>query len=99
MKLLIVDRGYIDYEFINEVFYGAGSDILIPLKEGMDIHTYAILTVESPEWNGQWKCWKKETEYIEEVALVEHLGRWEGCKVDLYTSLMRKKDLKSGEIS
>jgi hypothetical protein len=97
MKLLVVDRGYIDAAFINEVYYGAHADILIPMRDTMDMYGYALRAVESEEWKGTWCCWKKEDDFIEEVTLVEHLGMWEGCKVDLYTSLMRKTELKSGK--
>jgi len=92
MKLLIVDRGYIDAAFVNEVFWGCGCDLIIPLKDSMDIYKYAVDTVSRQDWNGSWQLWKKADGYIEEIAVVNHPGTWDGCNVELHTSLMRITD-------
>ena len=55
MKLLIVDRGYIDGEFIDLVKIEIGSDILIPLRSNMDILKHTIRVAESDDYNTKWK--------------------------------------------
>ena len=89
MKLLIVDRGYIDAEFVNGVFLGCDAELLIPLKDSMDMYKYAVQTVAAADWKGKWVLWKSGVDYIEEVAVVKHMGLWDGCRVTLHTSLMR----------
>lgn len=97
MKLLIVDRGYIDAEFVNEVFRGCNCDLIIPLKDSMDIYKYAVNTVTTQDWKGIWQLWKKDDKCTEEVVIVSHLGMWNGCKVKLHTSLMRVTDHTKNE--
>lgn len=94
MKLLIVDRGFIDGGFIDLVCGKLKSDVLIPLKKNMDIYQAAQRTVESPHWEGCWSRYrvyvKKGVTYQEDVVLLEnHNGIWENCSTPLYISLMR----------
>lgn len=42
MQLLIVDRGYIDSDFINKIKHDYTVDILIPLKNNMDDYRDAV---------------------------------------------------------
>jgi hypothetical protein len=99
MKLLIVDRGYIDADFVKTVVDECGADLLIPLRDNMDMYKYAVRTVNASDWEGKWVLWKKDDDYTEEVATVKHLGRWQGCDVAFHTSLMRSTDHTKKKIS
>ncbi len=47
MKLLIVDRGYVDGAFISDVKQRLKSDVMVPLKVNMDVLRDAIRLAES----------------------------------------------------
>jgi hypothetical protein len=93
MKLLIVDRGFIDGAFVNLIRKESGSDLLIPLKKNMDMYRSAITFVESSQWTGEWVLYKTYIEnnitYCEEVAEVPVIGTWDTCSVTLYVTIMR----------
>lgn len=91
MKLLIVDRGYINGEFISMVKLDLGSEVLIPLRSNMDVLTDATRIAES--YNYKWTKYdeytKHEIRYVEEVTVVADVDLWDGCEVPLYISVMR----------
>jgi len=93
MKLLIVDRGFIDGEFIDMVYTKAGSDVLIPLRKNMDLYLSAVTLVESSQWTGTWATYKTYIKdnitYCEEVAEVPAIGLWGTCTVTLHVTIMR----------
>jgi len=96
MKLLIVDRGFIDGAFIDLVCKQNKSDILVPLKKNMDIYTAALRQTQSADWKGTWAPYrtyvKDGVTYQEEVTIVEdHNGIWDTCTTKLYVSIMRTK--------
>jgi hypothetical protein len=101
MKLLIVDRGYIDGSFIDLVYKDCGSEVLVPLKKNMDLYVSSIIMVESPLWKKSWTSYdsyvKDDITYTEEVAVVESCGIWENCSTKLYVSLMRTKTSESNQ--
>jgi len=91
MKLLIMDRGFIDAALINLVKLELGADVLLPLRKNMDILLDAQRIAE--------KChypWTKHDQYVrhgvcylEEVTVVPEMQTYEGCEVPLYVSLMK----------
>ena len=93
MKLLIVDRGYINGRFILMVKRELDSDVLIPLRSNMDALTDAIRIAES--CNYKWTKYNEYTisrydiKYVEEVTVVEDVEMWDGCVVPLHISIMR----------
>jgi hypothetical protein len=93
MKLLLVDRGFIDGPFISEVKLKLQADVVIPLKKNMDMYQEAVREVESKQWKGKWTSYRATEHhgisYTEEVALVDAPGIWEECKVPLFVSIMR----------
>jgi len=93
MKLLILDRGYIDGGFITMLVLEAKTDVLLPLRADMDMHVCAIRQVESAHSNVRWTPYRtyrtREGMCTEEVALVDNHGIWEGCAVPLYVCVMR----------
>ena len=96
MKLLIVDRGFIDGTFIDLVCNESKSDVLVPLKKNMDLYLSTKRRVESADWKGCWTPYrtyvKKGVTYQEEITVVEdHNGIWENCSTKLYVSMMRTK--------
>ncbi len=92
MKLLIVDRGYIDADFINALKKDHGVDVLIPLKKNMDNHRESIAIAKL---NNQWECVEKEKDargkliLKKEVASVSDLSLWQGLDVKLYACVTR----------
>lgn len=93
MKLLIVDRGYIDGEFIDLVKNEIGSDVLIPIRSNMDILNHAIRVAESDDYKKKWKLYKKYKkegkQYTEEVIELNEVGLWDTCETSLYMSIMK----------
>ena len=91
MKLLIVDRGYIDGKFISMVKLELYSDVLVPLRCNMDALTDAIKIAES--YNYRWSKYNEYTKYsmkyVEEVTVVEDVEMWDECEVPLHISIMR----------
>jgi hypothetical protein len=96
MRLLIVDRGFIQGAFITMVKRDAKSDVLFPLRKDMDMYQRAVIAVESPQWTGSWASYrsyeKDGIRYTEEVATVKNLGLWDECEVPLHLSIMRTTD-------
>jgi hypothetical protein len=94
MKLLIVDRGYIDGAFISNVKTQYHADVMVPLKLSMDMLKDAVRIVESSLLDDDiWKPYKKyahhDVEYTEEICGIDHPGVWQECRVPLHVSLMR----------
>ncbi len=91
MKLLIVDRGYIDGKFVSMVKLKLGSDVLVPLRSNMDALTDAIRIADS--CNYKWTKYNEYTrydiKYVEEVTVVEDVEMWDECEVPLHISIMR----------
>jgi len=96
MKLLIVDRGYIDGAFISDVKQRLKSDVMVPLKVSMDVLKDAIRLAESElKVHDGWKVYKKYMHhgmpFVEEVCVIDDPGIWDECTVELHVSLMRIK--------
>ena len=91
MKLLIVDRGYIDGKFISMVKLELYSDVLVPLRCNMDALEDAIKIAES--YNYRWSKYNEYTKYsikyVEEVTVVQDVEMWDECEVPLHISIMR----------
>jgi hypothetical protein len=91
-KLLIVDRGYIDGDFISTVKSEYHIDVMVPLKVSMDTFKDAVRLAESG-LQSNWKPYKKYDHhgvtFTEEVCCIEQPGVWEECTVPLHVSLMR----------
>lgn len=93
IKLLILDRGFIDGAFITEMKRDHGINVLIPLKSNMTAFDEALRLIEHfdlpwTEYNivrdGDGKVIKRE-----EVAGVADIQMWDGCDVPLYVAVMR----------
>lgn len=95
MKLLIMDRGYIDGACISHVKQDLRSDVMIPLRKNMQMLTYGIGLAESSLRPKAWRRYREYERsdegirYTEEVTLVPDALTWEGCAVPLHLSLMR----------
>lgn len=102
IKVLIVDRGYIDGNYIAMLVQEAKADVLVPLRKDMDMYKSAVREVESAQWKGRWTPYRtykgKGGTYTEEVAAVENNGIWDACPVPLHISIMRTTD-PMGQIS
>jgi len=71
MKLLIIDRGYIDAGFINTIKKEHGVDVLIPLKNNMSDHKEAIAIAKM---NNQWECVDQNKDSHGKVILKKRNG-------------------------
>lgn len=98
MKTLIVDRGYIDGEFVSHVKADLGVDVIVPLRKNMDMVRDAIRLAEEQPDKCQWKDYRSFTKayddgrsvlYAERVCLLDECGIWDACSVDLHICLMR----------
>jgi len=92
MKLLIVDRGYIDGEFIGKIKRDHDVDVLIPLRKNMvnAQDAIAIATMEN-----QWKCVEQiknpQGQIIlkKEIAPVKNLELWDSFKGKMHSCTTR----------
>jgi len=88
MKLLIIDRGYIDGEFIGRIKQDHGVDVLIPLKKNM-INAQESIAIATMENN--WVCVgvEKDTHgkviLKKEIAPVRDLALWDNFKGKIHT--------------
>jgi hypothetical protein len=96
LQLLIVDKGYIDGNFISTVKSQYHADVMIPLRLSMDVLTDAVRLAESDLGaHSGWQLYQKY-EYrgmacTEEICIVDNPGIWNECSVPLFVSLMRIK--------
>jgi hypothetical protein len=92
MKLLIIDRGYIDGEFIGKIKRDHGVDALIPLKKNMidAQEAIAIATMEN-----KWECIAQEKNthgqiiLKKEIAPVKDLALWDNFKGGMHACTTR----------
>lgn len=95
IKLLIVDREYIDGSMISRFKKKHGIDVLIPLKKNMDAFLDAMGLAGLPE--AKWRLYREERDgksgelVREEVMGVGEITSWEGCDVPLYVVLVRER--------
>ena len=93
IKLLILDRGFIDGAFIAEMKCDNGIDVLIPLKSKMVTFDEALRLIEHFDlpWS-EYKVVRDATGKVvkrEEVAGVADIRMWDACDVPLYVAVMR----------
>ena len=91
MKLLIVDRGYIDGELINKIKRDYAVDILIPLKKTMATYHDAVALANM---KNSWQIIKAE--YSEQHLLLKQeitpiiiLDPWKGIDYKLYATVSK----------
>lgn len=92
MRLLIVDRGYIDGAFIRKIKKDHGVDVLIPLKKNMDDAKDAI---ELAKMNNQWQrvSQEKNTDgkiiLKKEITPIKELALWDNLEMKLSACVTR----------
>ena len=95
IKLLIMDREFIDGTMIARFKKVHGIDCLVPLKSNMHalIDALGISRLEDVKWvvNREVKDEKGRVVEIEEVAGVGKVESWESCEVPLYIVLVRTR--------
>jgi hypothetical protein len=91
LKLLILDRGYIDGAFIGKVKNEYDSEVLIPLRSNMEMLTDAqrIAELLQKDWIKYQEYTRYGIRYVEEVTVVEDIQLWQTCPVVLYVSVMK----------
>ncbi len=96
MKELILDRGYINGEFIGILKQKYGVDVLIPLRSNMaDFKDALGIAERKGNWK-QTKCVEKNGKIVKEIKthFVENMDLWEECplKLQIYVNKSRKWD-------
>ena len=96
IKLLIVDREFIDGPMITRFKKKHRIDVLIPLKSNMEAlrDALGLSKLEDIQWEPYRKEVDPETGELleeEEVAGVGEIGSWETCEVPLYIVLVRTR--------
>jgi hypothetical protein len=93
MKILVVDRGYIDGAFITYVKQKYNIDVVVPLRKNMEMLRFGIQLAQSDLCPDNWKVYqtyvKNHTTYTEEVICIPDTYTWDECDVMLHLSLMR----------
>jgi hypothetical protein len=93
IKLLIMDRGYIDGASISLIKDQLGSDVMIPLRRNMQMLHYGINLAESKANRTKWRRYREYVKegvlYVEDVTVIADAYTWEECTVPLHLSLMR----------
>jgi len=93
IKLLIVDRGFIDGSFVTEMKRKYRIDLLIPLRSNMQALEEALRLIEhsGSRWSDYNVVRDREGNVVktEQVAGVGNINVWDGCEVPLYVAVMR----------
>lgn len=95
IKLLLMDREFIDGEMISGFKKVYGIDCLVPLKSNMHalIDALGISKLEDVKWEVSYGERDEEGRVveIEEVAGIGKVESWESCQVPLYIVLVRTR--------
>jgi Transposase DDE domain len=92
MKLLIMDRGYIDSSFIGKIKRDHHVDTLIPLKKNMDDYQEAVALATL---KNNWKLIEEEKDpqghiiIKKEIAPVKDLELWSGLDYKMHACVTR----------
>jgi len=93
MKLLVVDRGYIDGKFITHVKKNLDVDVMVPLRKNMEMLQFGIRLANSDLCSEKWKEYrsyeKNGIKYTEKIIGIPDAYTWDECKVALHLSLMK----------
>lgn len=93
MKELIVDRGYIDGEFIGRVKKDHGVDVLVPLKKTMSTYQDAVGIAGREK---QWEVLEEEKDLqgklIKKVwgQRIPEMDLWDSCPVKQHATVVRQ---------
>lgn len=97
MKELIMDRGYIDGDFINKIKQDHQVDVLIPLKTNMNIYQDAIAIAEHDNLWERVPCDKNKKEIKSvDVAWIDNMELWDNAKMK-QTVILCKETLSDSE--
>lgn len=95
MKLLIMDREFIDGAMITRFKKTYGIDCLVPLKSNMHalLDALGISKIERVKWllYDEVKDEGGKVVEVEEVAGVGRVASWESCEIPLYVVLVRTR--------
>jgi hypothetical protein len=95
IKLLIMDREFIDGVMITRFKKNYGIDCLVPLKSNMHalLDALGISKIERVKWlvYNEVKDETGKVVEVEEVAGVGRVESWESCEVPLYVVLVRTR--------
>ena len=97
IKLLIVDRGYVDGKFVTSCKRDYSIDVLLPLKTNMQQHQDAIEL--SKQDDVKWEDLSDPEQYnnmennkpylLKDACIIEDIELWDTCKQKLFTVIIR----------
>lgn len=100
---LIIDRGYLDGEWIGKLKTEYNINPLIPVRSNMEILKDAIglSSFKETGWKEYDKVTDKDKKVIKrsQVAWIPHLESWEECPIPLNMILSKEEDMKKDETS
>ena len=94
IKELIMDRGYVDGEFLSSLKQDYGVDVLIPMKRSMSSYKDAV---EIANRLNQWELTEDQKDSSGEIiketktAFVEEVYLWDSCSTKLNTYVSNTK--------
>ena len=92
MKLLIMDRGYVDHDFINQMKKDHQVDTLIPIRQNMDDYKDAVAIAQAKNaWELVEERLNPKGQVIlkKEITSVSDLDLWDGLKHKMYACVSR----------
>lgn len=97
VRRLLMDRGFLDGQWIGELKRKGGTDVVIPLRKDMDLYEDVVGLARLRESDADWETVEEERdgrgEVIrkEEVTGFSEVRSWTQCPVPLYVALIRKR--------
>lgn len=96
MRWLIVDRGFLDGEWIGELKRKHGTNLVVALRKDMDVYKDVVGLARLKEPELQWETVREVRDPSGAVTLREQatafseIRSWSQCPVPLYVALMHK---------
>ena len=96
MQELIVDRGYVDGDFVGSLKTDLDVDVLVPLKKNMDSY---IDSVEIATRENKWEILEEEKKSEsgqmikrQQAVLIEEIDLWESCSVKQFATVVKQTE-------
>jgi hypothetical protein len=97
VRWLLMDRGFLDGEWIGELKRKGGTDVVIPLRKDMDAYEDVVGMARLRDGEAKWETVREERDghgemiLQEEVTGFSEVRSWSGCPVPLYVALIRRR--------
>jgi hypothetical protein len=100
IKILIMDKGFIDGAMIERFKKKHKIDVIVPLRSNMDANLDAMSLAMMADQ--RWQTYRRVTDsagnitYREEIVGISDVRSWDECDLALYVGLMRCIDVAAG---